>query len=88
MDVKTKRTLLKASVNFVKIVMLCIVFFAYMLGSMWVSFKLFDNVGFGIAAIGIPFLIYAVWDHAKMAVEREIEKEESLIRTLSKNHER
>jgi hypothetical protein len=58
-----------------------------MIASIALSQKYTGDLYFGIAAIALPFLIYAVWDQAKTRVEYEMEREENLVRTLSKNYE-
>ena len=88
MDVKLKRTVILTVKNLFKVLAFGSLIVAYMVGSIVLSQKYTGDLYFGFAAILFPFLIYVVWDQAKTRVEYEMEREQELIRTLSKTHER
>jgi phosphate starvation-inducible membrane PsiE len=87
MDVKTKRTIILSIKNLCKLLCFGSIVVGYMAASIWMSVRYFGDIYIGFAAIALPFLFYAVWDQAKTCVEYEMEREQDLIRTLSKTHE-
>jgi hypothetical protein len=87
LDLKTKRTIVLAVKNTVKTLLVAAVLFSYMAGCLFLSWRLTNDLYFGFAGILFPFVLYTIWDYSKSQVERELEDEERMIRTLSKKHE-
>ena len=87
MDLKTKRTIILAAKNTVKTLLGAGAMFAFMAGSLYLSWHFTTELYFGFAGISVPFVLYTIWDYSKSQVERELEEEERMIRTLSRNHE-
>ena len=87
MNTKIKRTLTLAAKNLSKLALFIVAALVYMYGSLMASFTLTGNPYFGFAAIFLPLMVYAVWDHSKSQIEIEMRKEQDLIDLLSKRHE-
>jgi hypothetical protein len=87
MDAKIKRTVILTIKNLAKLLAFGSLAVGYMIASIALSQKYTGDLYFGFAAIALPFLLYTVWDHSKTRVEYEMEREQNLINTLSKNYE-
>jgi hypothetical protein len=87
MDIKLKRTIILTAKNLFMVLLAGAMIFGYMFVSLMLSQKYTGDLYFGFAAISLPFVIYTVWDYSKNRVEHELEREQDLIRTLSKKQE-
>lgn len=87
MNTKIRRIVSLAVKNLSKLALFILAALVYMYGSLMASFALTGNPYFGFAAIFLPLLVYAVWDHSKTQIEIEMRKEQDLIDLLSKRHE-
>ena len=87
MEQKTKRIILLTIKNTFKTLLGAAAISSFMGGCLYLSWKLTGDLYFGFAGLGLPFVLYTVWDYSKSQVEIQIESEQRLMNTLSKEYE-
>ena len=85
-DQVTKRIVIRAIVNFFKLIAYSLTVFVYTVLCITASIHYTDNPFLGLMALFFPILCYAVWDISKNQIKSEIHKEERLIETIKRGY--
>lgn len=88
MDMKTSRILKTAFSAGLKTFFIGIGVLLFMIGLLYASVWATGSVAPILIIAAASFFCMAMWDYAKMKVEREMRDEERLVDTLSKNYEK
>ena len=86
MDIKTKRILMQSLKNLGRLIAFASVVIAYSLTCLWASHTFTGDIYFGLVALFLPMLLFAVWDMSRSQVESQIYNEEQTIEALKREY--